>query len=1162
MRRYSTLCLLLLFFTVSITRADDIATIQAFLDNKTDDEKVLHSVYAACLSLTRTGTEEAVPVLKKLLDDERFSTVARTALTNLSGEAKEKMLRESPKTLDRAGEIALLKQLLETADNKETFQKLQRAILELKSKDTGKIVLDNIGKLPPEKQAALILNLGVRKDDDLVPRLIKLTGSDQPAIRLAAVQALGEIGDVTALDTLLLAAAGADTELAKTATENLKHFTGDEFDKKIIALLDSAQIDNDSKTLRLAALDVIGKRQITAASDRLRNWDYLEVSDIEIRMAAMRAFAQSAPPTVENIHFLLRMLEALQRMNKITDDEEAFTREALLILCRRTDNRDGAVNLFMESMNKDEHVYLHLLGSFYLDCLFQLGGEKAAACLADVAMGTDDALTDKATQLLGRWTTPEVAPYLIDLAEKHPNERYRSRTLSGYLRVIRQMGLPVEQKIQMAEKAVAAARRDADKERAMEVLNRFKTMAKGTPIFDGKTFDGWEFRGNEKWFRIADGAIVCGSLDENIPHNEFITTKKEYSDFTLRVECKVIGQGANGGVQFRSVRAPADGNMPNEMMGYQADMTETANYWGALYDESRRNRFLAEPKKELIESVFRPNDWNEYEIVCKGNNIKLYLNGTLTVDYTETESDIPAHGFIGLQIHGGPPSETWYRNIRIVTEGIVTEEVQYISYGQYGAVGDGVTDDFEAIIKAHDAANQAGLPVKADAGATYYIGSANKTAVIQTNTDWNNAKFIIDDTKVEIRNNHVFSISSKLPAVRITTVPTLKKNQTKLDLLLPQDSFIEVTDNKTMRYLREGANQNNGTAQTDVFVVDKEGNVDKNTPIIWDFDTISEMTAYPIDTETLTVKGGHFTTIANQAESRYTYHNRGLGITRSNVVIDGVYHAVTGELDHGAPYSGFMVVSKCTNVMVQNCTFTGHKVYSTIGNANVPVSMGSYDITVNKANNITFKNCKQTNDIHDSKQWGVFGSNHSKNLTFDTVEFSRFDAHMGVTNATIKNSVLGHQGINLIGRGFFLVENTKVCGWTFINLRSDYGSTFDGEIIIRHCEFLPRNGLPSDAVLVSGSYSGQHDFGYPCSMPKKITIEGLVIDDSNPPNEYPGPKIFADFNGAYTNEDYVEKYPYVITKEAVVGNLTIKSGKPYNVSTNPFMFRNVKITEK
>ena len=485
---------------------------------------------------------------------------------------------------------------------------------------------------------------------------------------------------------------------------------------------------------------------------------------------------------------------------------------------------------------------------------------------------------------------------------------------------------------------------------------------------------------------------------------------------------------------------------------------------------------------------------------------------------------------------------------------------QSLSYSAYGAVGDGKTDDFDAIIKTHEVANAAGQPVCADTGATYYIGAATKTALIQTDTDWGNAKFIIDDSKIEVRNRNysIFTVSSKLPSSRITTVNTLKKNQEKLDLPLPQDSFIIVTDNTTKRYIRYGANRNDGSSQTDVFVVDKNGKVDMKAPIIWDYDNITSMTAYPIDSETLTVKGGHFTTIANQAESKYTYYSRGIGITRSNVVIDGVEHIIIGELDHGAPYNGFIAISNCAGVTVQNCKPSGHKTYGTIGAANVPVSMGTYDITVNRSTNVTFKNCKQINDIHDSTRWGVFASNYSKNITFDTVEFSRFDAHMGVANATIKNSVLGHQGINIIGCGVFLLENTKVCGSNFINLRSDYGSTFEGEFIIRNCEYFPRNGARSDATLIGGSYSGQHNFGYTCYMPRKITIDGLVINDGNPPNNYQGPKIFSDFNSANKNDEYVEKYPYVITEEIEIRNLTTKSGKPHIISNNSFMFRNVK----
>lgn len=485
----------------------------------------------------------------------------------------------------------------------------------------------------------------------------------------------------------------------------------------------------------------------------------------------------------------------------------------------------------------------------------------------------------------------------------------------------------------------------------------------------------------------------------------------------------------------------------------------------------------------------------------------------------------------------------------------------FVRYSEYGAVGDGVADDLDAIVKTHNAANEAGLAVQADAGATYYIGGANKTARILTDTDWGDARFMIDDTKVENRGSQIFVVSSRLPAIPITTIEKLKKNQGRINLTLPQDSFVSVTDKTTKRYIRLGLNQNKGTDQADVFVVDQNGKVDAKTPILWDFDNITSMTAYPLDSETLTVCGGKFTTIANQAESKYTYYARGINVARSNTILDGIRHEITGELNHGAPYGGFLTVSNCANITIRNCILSGHKTYETIGSAGKPVSMGSYDISVNRSVNVTFHNCKQTNDIHDTKLWGIFGSNFSKNIVFDNVAFSRFDAHMGVANATIRNSILGHQGINLIGSGVFRLENTKVHSRNFINLRSDYGSTFEGNIIIKNCEYVPMGNAKSDAILIAGGNSGQHNFGYVCHMPRKITIDGLIIHDINKSDDYRGPKIFAVFNNGFKNDQYVEKFPYTITKEVRIRKLAIKSGKPWLISSNPFLFRNVKVTE-
>ena len=482
-----------------------------------------------------------------------------------------------------------------------------------------------------------------------------------------------------------------------------------------------------------------------------------------------------------------------------------------------------------------------------------------------------------------------------------------------------------------------------------------------------------------------------------------------------------------------------------------------------------------------------------------------------------------------------------------------------VRYSDFGAKGDGKTDDIDAIAATHAYANQHNLPVKADDGYTYFIGGKNRTAVVQTNTDFGKAAFIIDDTNVENREAHIFLIGSMKQPFKLKGISSLKKNQTKIDASLPGTCLITVTDTNVKRYIRFGANQNNGSSQTDIFMVDKNGNVDMNAPIIWDFDKITDITALPIDETTLTISGGRFTTIANRAESKYTYYSRGIIIKRSNVILSGLEHRVTGEGDQGAPYAGFITIRDCSNVRVQNTLLTGHKVYQTIGNAGVPVSMGSYDLSPSRALNVSIVNCRQTNDINDNKYWGIMGSNFCKNILYDSCTFSRFDAHQGVANATIRNSTLGHQGINAIGSGKFIVENSTVYSRSFINLRNDYGSTWQGELIIRNCVFVPAGGKTSSASLISGSYSGQHDFGYTCYMPERITIENLRIDDSKHPADYQGPAIFSNFNPKMIDDTYQEKFPYVKTKEVVLRNVTTVSGKTLRVSDNMYMFRDVKI---
>ncbi|MBO5360841.1 MAG: hypothetical protein J6B25_08385 [Clostridia bacterium] len=476
----------------------------------------------------------------------------------------------------------------------------------------------------------------------------------------------------------------------------------------------------------------------------------------------------------------------------------------------------------------------------------------------------------------------------------------------------------------------------------------------------------------------------------------------------------------------------------------------------------------------------------------------------------------------------------------------------FVTYEAFGAVGDGKADDFEAILKTHEYANENGLSVFANETATYYIGGANKTAIIKTDVSWSTARFIIDDTQVENRSAWVFNIAPSKAAVSITDkVSALKSNAVNIGTTLDGTSLVVLTDSNVKRYIRKGANQNSGSNQSDVILVDKDGNISPETPLIWDFNAVTSATAYPVDTQTLTVKGGRFTTVANNAPSEYTYYARGIVIKRSNTVIDGLYHDIVNEGKTGSPYSAFVSLSCCANVMVKNCTFTGHKKYSTIGSAGTSVTMGTYDIGAATSVNAKFINCKQTNDITDGDYWGIAGTNYCKNLVYDGCAFSRFDAHQGVLNATVINSVLGHHGIKLIGSGTALIENTTVLSDSFIDLRSDYGSTWNGELVIRNCKFYP-TGVASH--IIKAENTENHNFGYTCYLPEKIEIDGLFVHRIG--INY----LFTKVNPKHNSESYSAEYPVVTPNEITVNDFSCLFFGDIKVSQNKAMF-DVEISE-
>ncbi len=477
---------------------------------------------------------------------------------------------------------------------------------------------------------------------------------------------------------------------------------------------------------------------------------------------------------------------------------------------------------------------------------------------------------------------------------------------------------------------------------------------------------------------------------------------------------------------------------------------------------------------------------------------------------------------------------------------------EVVRYETFGAIGDGVTDDLPAICAAHEHANKNGLAVHSTPGATYHLGRKALTAIIATDTDWSTSRFIIDDNQdVENHEQPLFEIRSLFKPVPLK-MDRLKKGQTSVAQKPDADCLVLVENKNKKMFIRRGLNQNSGTSQKEVFLLRSDGSIEGG--IDWNYDVITKIKAYPLDTKPLQLKGGIFTSIASEAREGKinSYWARNIHITRSNTTVDGVTHKITGEKESGHHYNGFLNVSHCANIILRNCQIDARKVYQKIGNAGKPVPVGTYGYQANYVINLQILKCRMEN-IHDNSRWGVVASNFMKNFLVEDCVLSRVDVHQGVSgDYIIRRSTIGHAGINAIGRGKLIIEDSIIHSSSLIRFRDDYGSTWDGEISISNSRWLPPAG---SHVMFRMDNDGTHDFGYPCSMPHTIRIEGLFVDDANQAKSYKGLMFFGDPTHSKTNPPF----PYRLTQHMNIRGLKTASDLPPAISHNAELTKTIKV---
>ena len=197
-----------------------------------------------------------------------------------------------------------------------------------------------------------------------------------------------------------------------------------------------------------------------------------------------------------------------------------------------------------------------------------------------------------------------------------------------------------------------------------------------TPIFDGKTLNGWTQLNGTATYRVEKGTIV-GKTMEGSP-NSFLCSDKLYGDFELQFQVKLINNELNSGVQIRSQcrelndKEKARGDKNGRVNGPQVEIEATKENGaesGYVYGEALGGWMT--PKNDLTpHKHFKNGEWNQYRIVARGPRIQTWVNGNQVSNLTDKEK-FKSHskGFIGLQVHsikkGTGPYEVAWKNIKI-----------------------------------------------------------------------------------------------------------------------------------------------------------------------------------------------------------------------------------------------------------------------------------------------------------------------------------------------------------------------------------------------------------------------------------------------------------------------------------------------------------------
>lgn len=352
--------------------------------------------------------------------------------------------------------IALLLEQLRSPD-KAMFQLALGTAREFPGDKVDSALANELAHAKPDRAALIVVAMADRKDTVVLPAILKAAAAGPKEVRLAALGALGRVGDASCLSALLEAAIESDAELAGAAKAAAAELPAGKVDQEIVAGLAKAQ----GKTYPVL-IELVGKRRIAAVEPLVKA---LENTDQAVRNAALASLGETV--SAKQLGVLISQVAAPKHAEDVPAAQQALKAAAI----RMPDREACAAELSVAMTDASTSTKIALL-----EILGAVGGGKSLAALGAAAKSDDAELQDASSRLLGEWMTIDAAPVLLDLAKAGGANKFQGRELRGYIRIARQFVMPIEQRAEMCGKALEACRQPAEQKLVLDVLKRYPSQ--------------------------------------------------------------------------------------------------------------------------------------------------------------------------------------------------------------------------------------------------------------------------------------------------------------------------------------------------------------------------------------------------------------------------------------------------------------------------------------------------------------------------------------------------------------------------------------------------------------------------------------------------------------------------------------------------------------